>query len=69
MDLKGEAYELALERGATFVSSREIVLRAVFSIVQMANDFNTQTPLQSSNRGDFDAFVTKLTPTSYEKNC
>jgi len=28
-DLTGAAYELALERGATLVSSREIVLRAV----------------------------------------
>ena len=28
-DLTGEVYELALERGATLVSSREIVLRAV----------------------------------------
>jgi len=28
-----------------------------------ANDFNTQAPLQSSNRGDFDAFVAKLNPT------
>jgi len=27
-----------------------------------ANDFNTQAPLQSSNRGDFDAFVAKLNP-------
>ncbi|MGH9940491.1 MAG: SBBP repeat-containing protein, partial [Blastocatellia bacterium] len=27
-----------------------------------ANDFNTQVPLQSSNRGDFDAFVAKLNP-------
>ncbi|MGE0130295.1 MAG: SBBP repeat-containing protein [Blastocatellales bacterium] len=27
-----------------------------------ANDFNTQSPLQSSNRGDFDAFVAKLNP-------
>jgi Protein of unknown function (DUF4031) len=28
-DLTGEVYDLALERGATLVSSREIVLRAV----------------------------------------
>ncbi|MGE0130413.1 MAG: DUF4031 domain-containing protein [Blastocatellales bacterium] len=28
-DLTGEAYELAVERGAILVSSREIVLRAV----------------------------------------
>ncbi len=28
-DLTGEIYELALQRGATLVSSREIVLRAV----------------------------------------
>ena len=28
-DLTGKVYELALERGATLVSSREIVLRAV----------------------------------------
>jgi Protein of unknown function (DUF4031) len=28
-DLTGEVYELALERGAILVSSREIVLRAV----------------------------------------
>ena len=28
-DLTGEVYELALERGAALVSSREIVLRAV----------------------------------------
>ena len=28
-DLTGKAYDLALERGATLVSSREIVLRAV----------------------------------------
>jgi len=28
-DLTGDVYELALERGATLVSSREIVLRAV----------------------------------------
>lgn len=28
-DLTGEAYEMALDRGATLVSSREIVLRAV----------------------------------------
>src|SRR5262249_2937710 len=27
-----------------------------------ANDFNTQAPLQTSNRGDFDAFVAKLNP-------
>ncbi|MGH9769659.1 MAG: SBBP repeat-containing protein, partial [Blastocatellia bacterium] len=27
-----------------------------------ANDFNTQAPLQSSNRGDFDAFIAKLNP-------
>jgi uncharacterized protein (TIGR03437 family) len=27
-----------------------------------ANDFNTQSPLQASNRGDFDAFVAKLNP-------
>jgi hypothetical protein len=28
-DLTGEVYELAIERGATLVTSREIVLRAV----------------------------------------
>ncbi|MGH9833054.1 MAG: DUF4031 domain-containing protein [Blastocatellia bacterium] len=28
-DLTGELYQLALERGATLVSSREVVLRAV----------------------------------------
>jgi len=27
-----------------------------------ANDFNTQAPLQSSNRGDFDAFVAAINP-------